>query len=101
VRLQPSLQAVCGLRLLKRCDQVSERAVVDASTMLGCSDDETDRQVRVANTRRPKEDHALAPFDEAELVQTLDLLTSERGLKAEIEVAELLDRGQTARAHPA
>lgn len=45
------------------------------------------------------EDHILVALDEAELVQTLDLLAAERRLKGEVELAQLLHRGQAAGAH--
>jgi hypothetical protein len=52
--------------------------------------------VRLADPGWSEEDHILAAFDEAELVQALDLLAAQRRLKSEIEVPELLDRGQVS-----
>ena len=97
--LQARLQAAGGLRFFERRDQVGERAVVDAPAALRRRDGETDRQVRLADARRPEEDHILAALDEAELVQTLDLLAAQRRLKREVEVVELLDDGQSTGAH--
>ena len=85
--LQARLQTAGGLRLFERRDQVGERAVVDAPAALRRGDGETDRQVRLADARRPEEDHILAALDEAELVQALDLLAPQRRLKREVEVA--------------
>ena len=48
---------------------------------------------------RPTEDHILAALDKPEPVQAFDLLAAERRLKREVEVAQLFDRGQAARAH--
>ena len=97
--LQARLQSTRGLRFFERRDQVRERTVVDAATALRGGDREADRQVRLADARRPEEDDILAALDEAELVQTFDLLATERRLKRKVEVAELLDGGQTAGAH--
>src|SRR6185437_2873681 len=41
----------------------------------------------------------LVSLDEAEGMETLELLTFERWLKGEVEVGEGLDRGQAGRAH--
>jgi hypothetical protein len=50
--------------------------------------------MRLADARRPQEDHILATLDKPELVQAFDLLTTQRRLKGEVEVADLLDRRQ-------
>src|SRR5262245_55029716 len=97
--LQARVQAARSLRLFERRDQISERAVVDAPAALGGGDGETDRQVGLPDPRRAEEDDILAALDEAELVQTLDLLAAQRRLKGEVEVVELLDHGQPAGAH--
>lgn len=55
--------------------------------------------VRLAGAGRSQEDDILPALDEAELVQAFELLAPERRLKGEIEVAELLHRGQPAGAH--
>jgi hypothetical protein len=47
--------------------------------------------VCLADARGPEQDHILSALDEAELVQAFDLLTPQRGLEREIEVAELFD----------
>jgi hypothetical protein len=83
-----------SLRFFQRRDQVGERAVVDASAALGGGDRQADGQMRHADPWRSKEDHILAPLDEAELVQAFDLLPAERRLKGEVEVAELLTAGR-------
>jgi hypothetical protein len=63
----------------------AKRAVVDPSPALR-RDGEADREVRSADPGRPVQNHVLATFDEAELVQTLDLLAAQRGLKDEVQV---------------
>ena len=88
---ETGLQATGGLGLFERGDQVGERAVVDTPAALRRGDGETDRQVRLADARRPEEDHILPTLDEAELMQTFDLLATHRRLEREVEVAELLD----------
>ena len=97
--LQACLQATRGLRLRERRDEVRERPVVDAPADLRRSDGEAGRQMGLTDTGRPEEDNIRAPLDEAELVQAFDLLTTQRGLEGEIEVPELLDHRQPARAH--
>jgi hypothetical protein len=54
--------------------------------------------MRLPDAGWAQEDHILATLDEAQLVEAFDLLTPERGLKREVEVAELLDRGQATGA---
>src|SRR6476661_7999840 len=53
----------------------------------------------LADAWRPEEDDIFAPLDEAELVQTLHLLTPERRLEGKIKLGEPLDGGQPAGAH--
>src|SRR5690606_12015885 len=88
--LEARVETTRGLRLFERRDQVGKRAVVDAPATLRRGDGKADGQVRLADARRSKEDHILAPLDEAELVQAFDLLATERRLKGEVAVAELL-----------
>src|SRR4030095_11415557 len=52
-----------------------------------------------ADARRAEEDDVFAPLHEAELVETLQLLTPERRVKREIKLGEPFDRGQPAGAH--
>ena len=47
--------------------------------------------MRLADARRAEEDHVLLTLQEAELVETVDLLALDRGLEAEVEVVEGLD----------
>ncbi len=58
-----------------------------------------DRQVGLADARGSEEDHVLAPLDEAELVQTLDLLALDRGLEGKVELLDRFDRRQSRGAH--
>src|SRR5581483_2661232 len=55
--------------------------------------------MRFADARRPQEDDILAALDEAELVQALHLLPTQRRLEREIKVVELFDDGQSAGPH--
>ena len=59
--------------------------VIDAPAALRRGDGETDRQVRLADARWSEADHILPTLDEAELVQTFDLLATHRGLERKIE----------------
>lgn len=75
-------------------------AVVDASTALtSAAIAKLIARCVLPNTRRAQEVTISRPFDEAKLVETLDLLAAERRLKGEVEVTELLDGGETAGAH--
>ena len=58
-------------------------------------DGQADGQVRLADAGRAEEDDVFLALDEAELVQALDLLVLDGGLKREVEVLECLDGGQT------
>src|SRR5689334_1231794 len=53
----------------------------------------------LAHTWWAQEDDVFPPLDEAELVETLELLLPERRLEGEIELGEPLDRGQPTGAH--
>src|SRR5262245_44464348 len=97
--LEPLLQATGRLCFFERVDQVSERAVVDAPTALRGGDGESDSEMGFTDARRTEEHHVLAPLDEAELEEAIDLLTPHGRLKGEIEFSDGLHRGQTARAH--
>src|SRR5690606_9444920 len=94
-RLEPLPEMSGGLSLLERRDQIGEGAVVDAAAVLGRGDRQAQGKVRLPDARRPKEDHVLLALHEAELVQALDLLALDRGLKGEIEVAEQLHRPES------
>ena len=97
--LESTLKATGGLGFFERRDEVRERAVVHPAPALRSGDGEADREVRLAHTGRPEEDHILPALDEAEVMQALDLLTPQRGLEGEVEIMQLLDRGQAAGAH--
>ena len=53
----------------------------------------------LADSGWPEQDDVLLAFEEAELVQTLDLLAMDRRLKREVKLLERLDRRQSRRAH--
>ncbi len=90
-RLEPAVQASCSLGFLERCDEVGQRPVVDApSALCGCHG-ETQSQMSLAHSGRPEEYHVLLPLHKAQLMETLDLLPFDRGLKGEIEVGQCLD----------
>ena len=87
------------LGLFEGVDEVGQCAVVDSAAALGRGDGQADREVRLADAGRAEEDHVLLPFQEPELVERVDLLPLDRGLEAEVEVRERLDRRKTARSH--
>src|SRR5690606_31675491 len=88
--LEALLELARGLGLLEARDEIGERAVVDAPPTLGRGNGQADGQVGFADAGRTQEDHVLFSFDEAELVKALDLLSSDRGLEAEVEAVERL-----------
>jgi hypothetical protein len=55
--------------------------------------------VGLAHAGRAEEDHVLAPLDEAERMEALQLVALDRGLEAEVEVGQRLHRGQAGGAH--
>src|SRR5690606_11973749 len=97
--LQALSEGAGGLRLLQAGDQRCRRAVVDAPALLGGRDRKADCQVRLAYSWRAEEDDILPSLHEAERVQTVDLLSLDRGLKAEVEVVERLHSREAAGAH--
>jgi hypothetical protein len=70
--------------------RLRERAVVDAAPPLGRGDGETDGQVRFPHAGRAEQDDVFPPIDEAEIVEAVELLALERGLKREVKVGERL-----------
>ena len=87
------------LRVFQGLNQIGERAIVDAPSTLRGSDGERDREMRLAHARWPEQDDILAALDEAERVQTFDLLAFDTRLKREIKIGERLRHGQARRAH--
>lgn len=55
--------------------------------------------MRFADAGWPQEDDVFTPLDEAELVETLHLLPTERRLEGKIKLGEPLDGGQATGAH--
>src|SRR6266568_8993928 len=98
-RLQSLTESAGGLGFFERGDEVGEGAVVDPAPALGTRDREADRQVRLADARRPEEDHVFLALNEAERVEAVDLLALERGLEGEVEVDERLHGGEARGAH--
>ena len=61
---------------------------------------EPDRQMRLADARRPEEDDILAVLDKVTAAEGLDLLLVERGLVAEVEGLQALDEGEARQVRP-
>ena len=93
------LEPAGGLGLFEGVDEIRERPVVDPAPALGRGDGQTDRQMCLADAGRAEEHDVLLALQEAELVKRVDLLPLDRGLEAEVEVRERLDRRKTARSH--
>ena len=55
--------------------------------------------MRLADAGPAEEDHVLLPLEEAERVETVELLALDRRLKGEVEVRERLDCRKPRRAH--
>lgn len=67
--------------------------------MFGRRDGETQREVGLPHARRPEQHDILFALDEAERVETLDLLPLHARLETEIEIGEGLHDGESRRAH--
>jgi hypothetical protein len=87
------------LRVLERRDEVGERGVVDAAAALGRGDGEAHGQVRLPDARRPKEHHILAPLDEAQGMEALELVAFDARLEAEVEVGQGLHSREAGGPH--
>lgn len=96
-RLQALCEATGSLGFLERFDQVCERAIVHAPAVLGRGDRQADGEMRFADTRWTQEDHVLLPFDKAELMERIDLLSLDGRLKREVEIRQHLDGPAVAR----
>ena len=92
--LQPGFPFGTG----ERCDQVGQRAKVDALAGFDGLDPERRGQVALAGSRRPEEVDGLVALDEAKLRQCEDAVLVERGLEAAIEARQGLDGGEPAHA---
>src|SRR6185437_2761365 len=79
--LHPVQESARLTRLLERGDEIAQGAVVDAPPALGRGDRETEREVRLADARRPQKDHVFLSLEEPERVQTVELLPLDRRLK--------------------
>lgn len=55
---------------------------------------ESCREMALAGARRSEQMHDLGPVDELRLGQSQDPIAIERGLEAEVEAGQRLDRGQ-------
>ena len=97
--LEPVVEAAGGLGLFQGVDEFRQRSVVDPAPALGRGDGQTDREVRLADAGRAEEDDVLLPLQEPEFVERVHLLPLDRGLEAEVEVRERLDRRKPARPH--
>src|SRR5690606_10709362 len=79
--LQSLRQSTGGLRLFQTRDQIRERAIVHTTATLRRCDGQTDGQVRLAHAGGTQQDHVLPTLYEAQLVQTLNLLSVDRRLE--------------------
>ncbi len=96
---EPVAQSPRLLRVLGRRDEVGERGVVDAAAALGRGDGEAHGQVRLPDARRPEEHHILAPLDEAQGMEALELVALTLGWKSEVDVGEGLHGRESSRPH--
>lgn len=87
------------VRFLETRDKIGQRAVVDAPTELRSRNRQADREMCLADARWAEKYDVLFAFNEADLGETLDLLSLHGGLKAEVEIGKHLYRGQPAAAH--
>jgi hypothetical protein len=87
------------LGLLERGDEVGGGGVVHPPAVLGRGDRQANGEMGLSHTRGPEEDHILPPLDEREGVEALELIALDRGLEAEIEVAQRLHCREPGRAH--
>ncbi len=97
--LEAPVEVAGGPGLLEGVDEFGQGAVVDPAAALGGGDGEGDRQVRLADAGGPEEDDVLPALDEAEFVQGVDLFALDRGLEAEVELGQRLERGQSDGTH--
>src|SRR5579863_2954200 len=88
-----------GSGLLERLDEVDQSAVVNATSRLCGGDRQGECQMGFAYAWWSEEDHVLAALDEAQFVQTLDLVTLDRGLEGKVELLESLDGRQPRGSH--
>jgi hypothetical protein len=95
----PLSEPAGGLSFFERGNEVSEGAVVYAAAILGSGDGKTDGKMRFTDPGRTQENYVLLAFDEAKLLQAVDLLTPDAWLKAEIELGDLLHRGKSRGPH--
>lgn len=90
----PFAQGAFAFRLGQRADELGECAEVDRSPGLDGFDAQRDGQVGLAAARLAQEVHDLGPLDEAKLGQRHDPVAVQRGLEAEVEARQRLDREQ-------
>ena len=96
---QPPGQLTRGPGVHERVDQACQRPVVDASAGLGGRDRQTDRQMRLAHSRRAEQDDVLGAVEESQLVQALDLLALDARLEGKVKLRQRLDGRQARGAH--
>ncbi len=87
------------LGVLERRDEVGEGGVVDAAAAFGRGDGEADRQVGLPDAGGSEEHHILPALDEAQRMETLQLVPPDARLEAEVEVGQGLHGGEPGGAH--
>jgi len=100
VKLQPLLDPVLGIGFCQGGDERHGLGEVGPVTFGDGLDAQSDRQMSLANTGGPEQDHVLAVGDKAALGQVLDLFPVDRGLEGEVEVLERLDVGELGQGSP-
>src|SRR5690348_11459757 len=92
-------EAAAELGLLEGIDEIGEGTVVHAAAALRRGHRETQREVCFPHAGRSEQDDIFFSLDEAQGVETLDLLALEARLKREIEIRERLRRRESRGAH--
>src|SRR5690606_31076289 len=87
-----------GLRQVFR--QVKDGAVVDRVPLLDRADAEGDREMRLPDARRPKQEYPFCAMDEAAARQIQDLLFAHSRVEGKIKGVERLALGKTSRTEP-
>lgn len=85
--LQPALAFGPG----QRCNEIGQRAEVDALASFDGFDAERHGEMAFAGSRRPEKMHRFMPVDETQLRKREDPISIEGGLEGEIEAGECFD----------
>lgn len=98
-RPQPMGEPPRRLCLFEGMQQIGKRREVHAAAMFRGRDGQTEREMGFADPRRSEQHDILFALDEAERVQTLELLALHARLEGEVEIRERLHHRQARRAH--